>query len=228
MSRDNLKELWNEINKPAEDEQVLSEAQVKLMLTGKTNDIFSRISKNLTIGLGLLGIYVCLMVFGMYEVYFSEDPFVVSLRDEPLYLVFDILVDSTIIISFIYFVFKFRKLKNSSVSAENIKGTIKSAIKILTSYRRFFYYIIAVMVMSGIGGFIIGIRRGISQMEEELGSEVLNNPKNELFMIIFLIVFGLLFFGILITIVWFVFKKLYGNYIDKLRDCHDELIASEE
>lgn len=227
MSNDNLKELWKEINQSTEDQPKFSEDQVKVLLEGKANDIFTKISKNLTIGMGLLGLYVLLVIYGLYKVNFSEDGLVEAMQLSSWYIGLDLVVDCSIIISFIYFFMSFRKLKTNSISGNKLKDTIKSAIKILTSYRRFFYYIVAVTVASGIVGFIIGAKYGISKAEKELGAKLTENPNTEIIMMVLLVLFGLIFFGVLIFIVWFVFKKLYGNYIEKLRDCYDELIETE-
>ena len=227
MSEDKLKDLWKEFNEPAENQNNFSEDQVRLMLTGKTGDIFSRIFRNLKIGMGLLGLYICVIIYGIYNLYFADDSMVQQIGISNIYIALDFCVDLAIIGSFIYFFVSFNKLRSAQIAGNNLKGVIKSAIKILISYRRFFYYIIAVTLASGIVGFIYGAKYGMAEAEKVMGEKITTNPDAELIFITVMILFGLIFFGILLFIVWLVFKKLYGNYIEKLHDCYDELIETE-
>ena len=170
---------------------------------------------------------IILIIYGLYNLYFAEEAMIQQIEISTVYVVLDFIVDLSIIGSFIYFFLSFKKLKTNQISGSQLKETIKAAIKILTSYRRFFYYLVGVTLASGIVGFIYGAKYGLLEAEKELGEKISINPNAELFMIVFIVLAGAIFFTVLLIIVWFVFKKLYGNYIEKLRDCYDELIETE-
>ncbi|MFA8342819.1 MAG: hypothetical protein ACEPO8_07570 [Rhodothermaceae bacterium] len=225
MSEDKLKDLWEELNQPQDNKAVFSEEQMRDMLEGKANDIFTRITKNLKIGMGLLGLYMVMMFFGLYNIYFSGG-LISRLNLSWWYLAIDLFSDIFVIASFIYFVVSFNKLNINAISGNQLKDTIKSAIKILKTYRKFFYAIVAIISTSGFAGFLIGASYGLDEARKLYGDQIAANPNGELMFIIFLIIFGFIFLCI-ITLVWYVFKKLYGDYIEKLEDCYDELTETE-
>lgn len=227
MSEDNLKELWEEFNQPAENTPAYSEEQIRDMLEGKANDIFTRISRNLKIGMILLGLYLCMTIWGIYEIYFSDNPYFIDLNLSKWYISIDLFADFLIIASFVYFVISFKRLNINAISGDKIVGTVKSAIKILKTYRKFFYYVVGVVTVGGIFGFIVGARHGIELAKKMQENELATNPSGEFVMIAMIVVSGIVFFSIFFFLVWYVFKKLYGDYIEKLEECYDELIESE-
>jgi len=223
MNEDKLKNLWKEINQPEENKNTFSEEQIQIMLQGKANDIFTRISKNLKIGMVLLGFYMILVIWGMRQIYFN-DSFTSEINLSLWYITFDLFADFLVISSFIYFVISFKRLNISAITGNKVKDTIKSAIKILKTYRKFFYVLVAIITSSGLAGFFIGASYGMEEAEKLYGIGM--NDTGEIAIIIVLILFAIIFL-LIIALVWYVFKKLYGNYIEKLEDCYNELIESE-
>jgi hypothetical protein len=131
--------------------------------------------------------------------------------------------------TFIFFVIRYYRVKQSSDISGELKVTLRKIIETLKLYRRLFYLALITLSISLILGFIAGLYQGsFAPLEEQniAFSEI------EFDQLLLEIGIGLAFIvfvvgGIFIFLRW-GFRKLYGNYYHKLKLTLKELEEIEE
>lgn len=213
-----LKDLKNTWDKLASDKQ-LDENQLKKMLGKRTKNVIERIDRNIKIGFGIL--FVLIVIFIL-------DDFIISpqLLEEvggnisvPNWLLFlGVFSNSLIFTTFIYFVIKYYRVKKSCDIACNLRETLVKIIDTLKIYQRLFYLALVAITITIALGFVTGIYEGVLIHAEEQGIQVneigIGNVATTIFITAFLLF--LMTFGVFIFLRW-GFRKLYGNYIRKLK-----------
>lgn len=213
-----LKDLKNTWDKLASDKQ-LDENQLKKMLGKRTKNVIERIDRNIKIGFGIL--FVLIVIFIL-------DDFIISpqLLEEvggnisvPNWLLFlGVFSNSLIFTTFIYFVIKYYLVKKSCDIACNLRETLVKIIDTLKIYQRLFYLALVAITITIALGFVTGIYEGVLIQAEQQGIQVneigIGNVATTIFITAFLLF--LMTFGVFIFLRW-GFRKLYGNYIRKLK-----------
>lgn len=213
-----LKDLKNTWDKLASDKQ-LDENQLKKMLGKRTKNVIERIDRNIKIGFGIL--FVLIVIFIL-------DDFIISpqLLEEvggnisvPNWLLFlGVFSNSLIFTTFIYFVIKYYRVKKSCDIACNLRETLVKIIDTLKIYQRLFYLALVAITITIALGFVTGIYEGVLIQAEQQGIQVneigIGNVATTIFITAFLLF--LMTFGVFIFLRW-GFRKLYGNYIRKLK-----------
>lgn len=226
MNNDELKNIWQKIDFNKSEDFELTEDNIVEMLEGRTYDIFSRISKNVKIGFWILGAYIVIIALSYYHAYFTTDSVMNDISGKYFLALLDVLIDGFIVVTFIYFVVKYNRIDKAAISHSNLKSTISEVIKILSTYKKLFYYGFTIGALGFVFGFIVGVQKGIEIAAEEYGAaRAAEFPEIRIYVITFLI--GLALIGGILFTVHFFFKKLYGKYLIQLQECQTELIEAE-
>lgn len=226
MDLKDLKNTWAKL--PAN--QQLDENQLKRMLEKRTKNMLELIDRNIRIGFGVLFVLI---------LFFILDDFIISPQllekvggnhPVPGWLLFLGVFSNTLIFTtFIYFVIKYYRIKKSCDITCNLRETLVKIIGTLKIYQRLFYLALVTVTLTVGIGFIAGIYEGVLISAGEQGIAVNEIGIGNLATTIFITTFFLLLmtFSIFVFMRW-GFRKLYGNYIQKLKLTLKELNEIEE
>ncbi len=218
MNDDKLKSIWKQNSNNKNSTENFSEAEIQNMLRGKTNDIFSKIKRNIKIGMILIFIYTAFSIWTNTSSYWKNMEVIKDIPFINYFQIFDALLDSFFIGLFIYFVISFYKIKNEFVLNLSIKESLSQIHTLLKKSRRLFFYWIIGVSISFLSGYFYGSLWQLKKMENEGNMLV-----NLLFVKIIIFMFGLIILAGIIALYFFVFNKLYGNYIKKTTRFLEEL-----
>lgn len=215
MDLKDLKTTWDKMASGRD----LDESQIREMLGKRTKNLIERIERNIRIGFFIL--FTLILIFVVND--FIISPLLVKNIDVeiklPLWLqIFSIFGDLIIIFTFLFFVIRYNQVKKSCDKSCDLKNTLIKIITTLKLYQTLYFLSIFIILISFSINFIAGIyegvlynahSQGISTNEIEIG----NLATTVSLTLILLLVITL---GVFILFRW-GFRKLYGNYIIKLK-----------
>jgi hypothetical protein len=221
MDLKDLKKTWDKMASAKE----LDENQIREMLGKRTKNLIERIDRNIKIGFVVLFFFI--LIFSLDDFLFS--PLLMKGVDEnltvpPWLLFLSVFSNALIFTTFIYFVIKYYRVKRSCDIACDLKETLVKIIDTLKIYQRMFYLALIFISVTMVTGFITGMYQGTLADLERQGIPFSEISINRLLIII---VIGLIFLlitvgGIFIFLRW-GFRRLYGNYLAKLKLTLQEL-----
>lgn len=137
--------------------------------------------------------------------------------------------NALILTTFIYFVIKYYRVKKSCDTVCDLKETLKKIIGTLKIYQTMFYLALATLLVAIGLGFITGMYTGFSDKVKQLGIPITEVETGGLIgtVLIGLVILVILVGGIFILLRW-GFRKLYGNYLEKLKLTLRELQEIED
>ncbi len=226
MELNDLKKTWNKISAGRE----LDENQLREMLGKRTKSLIERIDRNVKIGFGV--ILVMIVLFSLDDFWLSPQTIAKNYGEVPMpgWVVFFAIFGNTLIITtFLYFVIKYYKVKRSCDVLCNLKETLIKIIDSLVLYQRLFYLALVTIIISMASAFIMGIYKGLDYNAEVKGMQLSDIEPSQLVLVavissLLIVLFG---GGIFLFLRW-GFRRLYGNYIKKLRTTLKELEEIEE
>jgi len=221
MDLNDLKKTWDKMASPKE----LNENQIREMLHKRTKNLMDRIEINIRIGFIVL--FILIILFILDDFIFSP----ILIREAghdfsiPGWLLFLSIFSNALICStFLYFALKYNRVRKTCHSACSIRDTLVKIIDTLKIYKRMFYLALFTLVLAMGTGFISGMYEGFAAKIQEKGvefSEIQTKP------IMLNVLVGLLVLVILVGAVFLFlrwgFRRLYGNYIEKLKHTLTEL-----
>jgi hypothetical protein len=224
MELENLKKAWNKIAA----EKSLDEKQLKEMLGKHSKSMIDRIDRNIKIGFVIL--FAMILVFALDDFFFSP---VILGEDEieiPQWLLFIGVFSNTLIFTtFIYFAIKYYRVRKSCDMICNLKETLEKIIDTLIIYKTLFYLALVTLLFAIAMQFVTGIYTGVADNASELGIGVAEVGSKQLAVAVATGLAGLV---VLVSSVFFFlrwgFRKLYGNYIEKLKQTLKELEEIQE
>ncbi len=215
MDLDDLKKTWDKLASNKE----LDEDQIQKMLGKRTKNLIERIERNIKIGFFVLFALILLFILNDFVV----SPQLVKNLDVdvelPLWLqIFSVFGDLIIVVTFLFFVFRYKKVKKSCDESCDLKNTLIKIISTLDLYRTLYYISIFIILISISINFIAGIYEGVLLNAHSLGIPVSEIEIGHLATTVLITLFSLLIFtfGIFLLFRW-GFRRLYGNYITKLK-----------
>nr|WP_319573157.1 hypothetical protein [uncultured Draconibacterium sp.] len=213
MELNELKKTWSKMTPSKE----LDENQLNTMLSKRTSSLIERIDRNIKIGfIILLGLIV---LFTFDDIFYSSEK-IESLSKTPLpdwntYL--SIFVNVLIVSSFLYFAIKYYMVKRHCDVTCDLKGTLTKIIETLILYQRLFYITLTSIIITMLSAFSTGMYIGLHQKAEKQGLHIADmEAVNPFVPIVFSILVIVLIGGVFLFLRW-GFRKLYGNYIKKLK-----------
>ena len=215
MDLKDLKKTWDNLA----SENQLDEEQLKGMLGKRTKSLMERIDRNVKVGFGVLFVFILIIAlddFIISPLMLNEVSENITVPDWLLFL--GIFSNSLIFTTFIYFVIKYYRVKRSCDLACDLKETLVKTIDTLNIYQRLFYLALLAITITMSVGFITGMYQGSLAEFEKQG---VSFSEIELSQLLLQILIGFVFLlitvgGIFVFLRW-GFRKLYGNYIQKLK-----------
>ncbi|WP_372650013.1 hypothetical protein [Draconibacterium sp.] len=221
MELNELKKTWSKIT-PSKD---LNENQLNTMLCKRTKNLIERIDRNIRIGfIILLGLIV---LFTLDDFILSPETIEKHYSDLPIpnwVLFMGVFGNVLIVTTFLYFVIKYYRVKKQCDVACDLKGTLKKIIETLSLYQRLFYLALATLLLSMASAFISGMFIGTEYNAEAQGMHLSDIETSQIILTVGITVLLVAVFGgaIFLFLRW-GFRKLYGNYIKKLKATLREL-----
>lgn len=226
MELKDLKKTWDKLASNKE----LNEDQIREMLGKHTRNLIERIDRNIKIGFVVL--FVLILVFALDDFLFS--PLLIKGVSEnltiPDWLLFlGVFSNALIFTTFIYFVIKYYRVKKSCDITCNLKETLIKIIGILKIYQRMFYLALITLLFAVGLGFVSGMYKGFLDGVKKQGVPFSEIQPDQLILAILigLVILIISVGGIFIFLRW-GFRRLYGNYIQKLKLTLSELEEIDE
>jgi hypothetical protein len=224
MELTDLKKTWGKMASNRE----LDEKQLKAMLSKRTKNMIEQIERNIKIGFVILFGLFLLIVFDDYII----SPAMLENVSFPVprWLMFLGVFSNTLLFTtFIYFVIKYYRVKRSCDVICDLKDTLRKTIETLSLYQRLFYLALISLTVTMALGFIAGLYQ---ESVTELQTQNIPFSEIQIDQLLLEIVIGLLFLivavgGIFVFLRW-GFRRLYGNYCNKLKQTLKELNEIDE
>jgi len=219
MELENLKKTWNKI--PVE--KPLDESQLKEMLGKHSKSMIDRIDRNIKIGFVIL--FAIILVFAIDDFFISPMLLGETEIEAPQWIVFiGVFSNALIFTTFIYFAVKYYRVRKSCDMICKLKETLEKIIDTLRIYKTLFYLALVTLLFAITIGFVTGIYTGINDNASELGIPFVEVDSKQLLIAAVTGLAGLfvLLGGVFLFLRW-GFRKLYGNYIEKLKQTLKEL-----
>jgi len=221
MKLKDLKKAWNSVS----SEKELDEGQIREMLRKRTSNLIERIDRNIKIGFVLL--FALILLFILDDFVFSPqilDSMENGITIPGWLLLINIFSYALILITFVYFVFQYYNAKKTCDVNCDLRETLQKIIKILLLYQRLFYLALITFSVAVAISFMSGMFMGMEASAADSGMLVSEIPFNQMLIVFItgLVVLSLLVGGIFLFMRW-GFRKLYGNYIHKLKLTLNEL-----
>ncbi|MDX8341356.1 hypothetical protein SLH46_19310 [Draconibacterium sp. IB214405] len=215
MELNELKKTWSKMTPSKE----LDEHQLHTMLSRRTKSLIDRIDRNIKVGFVVLLGLILLFTFDDFifspetiEKYYSETPI-------PNWVLFLAVFGNVLIVTtFLYFVIKYYRVKRQCDVACDLKGTLKKIIETLTLYQRLFYLALASLLLAMASAFITGMFIGTEYNAEAQGMHLSDIETGQIILaVVITIILVVLFGGGIFLFLRWGFRRLYGNYIKKLK-----------
>ncbi len=221
MKIQDLKKAWDKL--PSAEE--MDEEQIRKLLHHRTMSMFDRIERNIRIGFIVLFFLVLLFILDD----FIYAPFLlgnlgVDYQVPGWIKIIDIIFNLFIISTFVYFVVKYYRIRTRCNLSCNLRETLVKIIDTLRVYKRLFYMALAILSLILALAFIYGLYMGMVLGFEQRGYMISEIPAGGWILAggIVVIIFAALIGGIYWVMHW-GFVRLYGNYIEKLKNTLKEL-----
>jgi len=215
MDLENLKKTWDKL--PTEKQ--LDESQLMKMIEHRTKSLIEKIDRNIKIGFGVL--FVLIVIFALDDLILS--PILMKEFGEDIHIpgwiiIISVFSNFLIITTFIYFVIKYYRVKKGCDMNCNLKETLIKIIDTLKIYRTMFYLALITFLFAIGTSFLTGMYKGFLEGVQEKGM-VLTEVQGDKIALVVLIGLAILVFltGLVFFFLSWGFKKLYGNYIYKLK-----------
>ncbi|MHA7110980.1 hypothetical protein ACRTDU_12690 [Sunxiuqinia elliptica] len=223
MELKDLKSAWSKFSSSDANRHQLGEEAIYDLLRKRTKSLMERIDRNIKIGFGVL--LLLTLFFGLDDYLFT--PLATSdYESTPLWI--QLMEWSGILFivgSFIYFWISYRSATKDYSQSNDLSRVLNSMIRILYAYQRLFFLALGILLLVLSISFVTGMVMGVELKAIELGTdvgEVGSSPRMVRSILIgiagLLVIISLLF----VAFRW-GFRKLYGNYISKLKDTRKEL-----
>lgn len=221
MNIKDLQKAWSQLSAEPSVKEKLSEEQIREILGRKTNTLMERIDKNIRRGLAILFTGILMLIAWDLLMPASSLSEPAATQGIPAWVILlDRGINLLFLIFLMIFLVQYNQLRRKCGVSCELRQSLLKVIRILTIYRRLFVLALIIFLMASASGYLAGFYRGIHT--RELGSEYL--PFAIFAGILTLIVFT----GILFLVLRWIFRRMYGNYLQKLNETLKELDDLEE
>ena len=226
MDLNELKKTWDKLASAQE----LDENQIRGLLGKRTKNVMERIDRNIKIGFIVL--FVFILILSLDDFWLS--PMLLKGLGENLtvpkwLVILDLCCNFLIIATFIHFVVKYYRVRKICDVACNLKDTLIKIIKTLNIYQRLFYFALIALLFAMGSGFITGMYEGFRHGASEQGIILSEIEPAKLLLALFIgLTIMLITIGSIFIFLRRGFRRLYGNYIHKLKLTLKELEEIDE
>ena len=224
MELKDLKSAWDKFSSNDANKHQLGEDAILDMLKKRTKNMIERIDRNIKIGFGILLLISLLFILDNLLL----TPFIAD-KDKgievPTWVFITDAINTIFILgTFIYFNLRYRAVRRSYSHTSDLKNVLVGIVRILNSYRKLFYLALTILLLVLGVSFVTGMFTGFEVAAHSQGGDVqdldvMQVAKTVAIGILILFAFTI---GLFLFFRW-GFQKLYGNYIQKLKDTLQEL-----
>lgn len=226
MNLENLKKTWDKL--PTEKQ--LDENQLMKMIGHRTKSLIETIDRNIKIGFGIL--FVLIVIFALDDLILSPilmNEFGENLDIPGWVLFISVFSNFLIITTFIYFVIKYYRVKKGCNVNCNLKETLIKIIDTLKIYQTMFYLALITFLFAISTSFVTGMYKGFLEGVQEKGMVLAEVQGDKIALVVLIGLFILILItGLVFFFLRWGFRKLYGNYIQKLKLTLQELQEIED
>jgi hypothetical protein len=230
MDLNDLKSAWETYSSQEMNKHRLDKDTIRELLKTRTKSLVERIDRNIQIGLGILLIFIGYVIADsmFLSAYFSK-VIINNIVEYPQWLVpVDFFSITLIVATYLFFVIKYIRIKKNFSIDRQLKDLLQGILETVITYRRLFYLAVAMFLLNLVVVFSAGLYDGLKIQADSGNISVWQLVS---FQIWKLIGIGLLILVPLITFLFFFlrwgFNKLYGNYLQSIRETIKELDESE-
>ncbi len=223
MKIEDLQKAWDKYS--SKDTIQLDEDAIKEMLGKRTKSLIERIDRNVKIGFGVLLALILYIIIDYFVIYPNfKNVNGVELDIPTWIIVMDLLSNLFIITTFIYFAITYFRVKNRCSVICNLKDTLIRIISILKLYERLFFFALIIILLSVSVSYIFGLQFGLITQAKEQGMELseLGTTQIAITLVIGVMFLVLMAGGLFLLFRW-GFRRLYGNYLFRLKMTLKEL-----
>ncbi len=223
MELKDLKSAWNKFSSDDAYKHQLGEEAIYDLLNKRTMNLIERIDRNIKIGFGVL---VLLSLMFVLDAFFLTPRLAAGYEPTPGWIQWmEGLGILFIAGSFVYFWLGYRAATNDYSQSNDLKKVLRAIVRMLYVYRKLFYLALGILLLIMSISFVTGLYSGVDLKAHELGAtliDVSSSPEMIRTIVLGIVIF-LLFITALFALFSWGFRKLYGNYISKLKETLNEL-----
>lgn len=206
-----LKNIWSSNIEDDIGKQTIEQEKIRALLSKKSTSIIDKLRKNL---LGEIIMFcVCLVLVACVPIY---------LQTKEVILICALIIALIFIPYLIYYLKKYNELKRFFSYNQNIKSNLQLLISQLEKYLNIYFW--GSLLLTPISGFLLGF--AILYEMKALGFLIYFDAFSSVNLSL------ILSFALLLTLLsyplmkWYI-RKLYGQHLEKLKDCLRELEEME-
>ncbi len=210
-----LQSAWNALSASDVETSVLTEDEIKRLLSRRTVTLLDRIDKNIRWSVALVMLFIGFTYVGELLWVSGNENLSPMMERLPMWLiVLNHAINFLTILLFVLLAINYRRAIRKCNENTDLRLVLERMIHILYVYRRFFVLAMVVFMMAFAVGFIAGFYDGLNN-----GSEAIKSWYVDLMAIGILILFSILLY---LLLRW-LFRRLYGNHLRKLTATLKEL-----
>lgn len=204
---EDLKNIWSSNIEKDIGQQVVEQDKIRALLNKKSTNIIDRVRKNLFGEIILF--FICLILVASVPIY---------LQTKQVLIVCTLIIVLIFIPYLVYYLKKYQELKRFFSYNQDIKSSLQMLIKQLEKYINIYFW--GSLLLTPISGFLLGF--AILYEMKALGFLIYFNAFSSTTLSM------ILSFALLLTLIsypimkWYI-RKLYGQHLEKLKDCLREL-----
>ena len=230
MDLKDLKSAWETYSSQEMNKHRLEKETIQEMLKTRTRSLVERINQNIRIGLTILLLFIGYVVADsmFLSAYFSK-VIIHQVVEYPKWLEpIDFFTISLIVLTYLFFVIRYLKIKRSFSIDLHIKDLLKGILETVQTYRRMFFLAVAMFLLNMIASFSAGIYEGIKMNANSRNISISQIESSQIWK---QVAFGTLILILFVALFFYVFRwgfnKLYGKYLQSIKDTLKELDESE-
>jgi hypothetical protein len=223
MELKDLKSAWDKFSSTDANRRQLGEDAIMDMLKKRTKNMIERIDRNIKIGFGFI---IFLTLFFVVDDLFVT-PYLTKGQqiDIPAWIIITDAISTIFILgTFLYFIYRYKQVKRGYSQSHDLRRVLEGIINILKTYRKLFNVAIAILLLVLGLSFVTGMFYGFEVAARNQGGVVQDLVVSEVASTIAVgIIILIAFTSLLIILFRWGCRRLYGNYIQKLKNTLQEL-----
>ena len=223
MELKDLKSAWNKFSSDDANKHQLGEEAIYDLLNKRTRNLIERIDYNIKIGFAVL---ILLSLVFVLDAFFFTPQLESGYESVPGWIHWmEGLGIFCILGSFAYFLTGYRAATKDYSQSNDLEKVLQAIIRILYVYRKLFYLALGILLLIMSISFVTGLYSGVDLKAHELGAsltDVSSSPEMIRTIVLGIVIF-MVFIAALFALFRWGFRKLYGNYIFKLKETLNEL-----
>ncbi len=216
MDIKDLKNAWNQISAGTSDREQLTDKKIRELLSTRTANLMERIDKNIRWGFAFLFLTITVIMIWDFFLVKNAGLQIEQHMSIPAWVsILDRGINILIFMLFLLFVIRYHYIRRKCVEGCSLRQELIKVIKVLTTYKRLFGLALVIFLLASATGYIAGFYKGIS-VQGQTGAYL------PIAIVLGVVILFLLTLFLFLLLRW-VFRKLYGNYLDQLQKTLREL-----